>query len=263
MTTTRKRKSHNLRLNKILAETGLFSRRKADQAIKDGRVAVNGRRVTDLSLKADPLNDLITVDNNPVKTEPKTYILLNKPAGCLSTCTDDRGRKTVVDLVEHISERVFPVGRLDYNTTGLLILTNDGDFAQKISHPSSGALKKYRARVRGKPEGKVLKKMTSGITIEGIKHKFHAVKVEKATGKNTTLAIELYEGKNRHIKKLCAALGHPVSKLSRIAFGPLKLTGLEPGDYRHLMEKEITALKSAVGKRSLKKTKSPKSRKGR
>lgn len=243
--------SKKTRLQKILAEAGLFSRRKAEESILAGRVTVNGETITRLGFKADPANDSITCDGNPVKHQPKTYILLNKPAGVLSTCSDDRARKSVVDLIDNIGERLYPVGRLDFNTTGAIILTNDGGFAQKMMHPSSGVTKTYVAKVRGLVEGKTLKKMRSGITLEGVKLRFHKVAAERATGSNSFLKIDLQEGKNLHIKKLCKALGHPVSKLSRVSYGPIKLTGLESGDYRHLSGNEIKSLLLSAGHKKI------------
>jgi 23S rRNA pseudouridine2605 synthase len=167
---------------------------------------------------------------------------MNKPAGIICTCKDDEGRTTVMDIVRHVDERLFPVGRLDYNTTGILLLTNDGEFAQKMMHPSSGVVKTYLARVRGVVTKRTLDKMLAGITVEGIKYRFQHVRVEKSSENNSSLLIGLSEGRNRHIKILCQALGHPVSRLSRIGYGPLKIGTLEPGDYRHLSPKEISAL---------------------
>lgn len=235
-----------IRLQKILADAGLFSRRKAEEAIRDGRVRVNGQVVTALGAKAEPEKDLITCDGKKVRRQPKLYILLNKPAGLLTSCADDRGRKTVVELLDEIDERVYPVGRLDYNTTGALLLTNDGEFAQKMMHPSSGVRKTYLARVRGTLSERVLARMLSGITIEGVRYRFNAVKVERVTGKNSQLKIELAEGKKHQIKKLCKALGCPVSKLARIAYGPIKLGALGLGDYRHLSQKEVKSLLKRV-----------------
>ncbi len=236
------RKTEKTRLQKILAEAGLFSRRKAEDAIAQGRVKVNGIAVTELGFKADPYHDSITCDGKPVRLQPKTYLVMNKPAGVICTVKDDQGRTTVTDIIRNVDERLFPVGRLDFNTTGVLLLTNDGDFAQKISHPSSGVVKTYSARVRGVVTPKEVGRMLGGITVEGEKYRFHDVHVERATGKNSTLLIGLTEGKNRHIKVLCQALGHPVSKLARIAYGPIKLGTLQPGDYRHLSQKEISSL---------------------
>ncbi len=231
-----------IRLQKILADAGLFSRRKAEEAIEQGRITVNGEIITELGFKADPAKDRITCDRKPVKAEAKTYVMLNKPAGIICTTDDDQNRTTVVDIIKHIGERLFPVGRLDFNTTGILLLTNDGEFAQKMMRPSSDIVKTYHARVRGLVTPRILGKMLSGITVEGIKYRFHKVRIEKSTDKNSALIIELTEGKNRHIKILCQALGHPVSKLMRTGYGPLKLGNLGPGDYRHLNEKEVKSL---------------------
>ncbi len=245
-----------IRLQKILAEAGLFSRRKAEKAILEGRVRVNGESVTVLGASADPEKDTITCDGNEIKRRPKLYILLNKPGGLLTSCADDRGRRTVIDLVDEIEERLFPVGRLDYNTTGALILTNDGLFAQKMMRPSSSVTKTYLAKVRGAVSEKTVSRMRAGITVDGVRHRFQSVRLERSTGKNSVLKIELTEGKNRQIKKVCQALGCPVSKLGRIAYGPVKLGALSPGDYRHLSQREVKALLSGVKPKSVKSGKS-------
>lgn len=199
-----------------------------------------------MGASAEPETDTITCDGNEVKRRPMLYILLNKPGGLLTSCSDDRGRRTVIDLVDEIGERIFPVGRLDYNTTGALLLTNDGLFAQKMMRPSSSVTKTYLARVRGIVSEKTVSRMRTGITVEGVRHRFQSVKLERSTGKNSILKIELTEGKNRQIKKVCRALGCPVSKLSRIAYGPIKLGALSPGDYRHLSQREVKALLRGV-----------------
>ena len=234
----------------------MFSRRKAEKAILEGRVCVNGTSVTTLGATANPKTDIITCDGNEIKQRPKLYILLNKPVSLLTTCADDRGRKTVIDLVDEIDERLFPVGRLDYNTTGVLLLTNDGQFAQKIMRPSSSVTKVYLAKVRGEVSDKALARMRVGITVEGVRYRFQAVRRERSTGKNSILKIELTEGKNRQIKKVCQALGCPVSKLSRIAYGSIKLGTLMPGDYRHLSQREVKALLTSSKEPSAKNIKS-------
>jgi 23S rRNA pseudouridine2605 synthase len=236
------KKTGKIRLQKILAEAGISSRRKAEEAIAQGRVKVNGITISAQGVKADPGEDVITFDGKPIKIQPKTYILMNKPAGVICTCKDDEGRTTVIDIVRHIDERLFPIGRLDYNTTGVLLLTNDGEFAQKMMHPSSGIIKTYHAKVRGVVTSKTVDKMLAGITVEGVKYRFQSVRVERSSENNSSLIIGLTEGKNRHIKILCQALGHPVSKLTRISYGSLKVGNLAPGDYRHLTQKEVGSL---------------------
>ncbi|MBI5637644.1 MAG: pseudouridine synthase [Nitrospinae bacterium] len=236
-----------IRLQKILANAGLFSRRKAEEAMTEGRVTVNGEVVTELGSRADPDKDVIVCDGARIEPQGKFYLIMNKPAGVICSCADDRGRKTVIDLVaEEMAKRVFPIGRLDYNTTGLLLLTNDGDFSQKLSHPSHGVVKTYMAKVRGVVAPETIKKMIGGITIEGEKYRFHNVRVDHVTGKNSVLMVELTEGKNLIIKILCQALGHPVAKLARVAYGPLKLGNLGLGDYRHLDRDEVKALLAAA-----------------
>lgn len=148
--------------------------------------------------------------------------------------------------MDEIEERLFPVGRLDYNTTGALLLTNDGQFAQKMMRPSSSVTKTYLAKVRGAVSEKIVSRMRAGITVDGVRHRFQSVRLERSTGKNSVLKIELTEGKNRQIKKVCQALGCPVSKLSRIAYGSVKLGALSPGDYRHLSQREVKALLGGI-----------------
>ena len=251
-TTTMTKGSHKERLHKILAEAGILSLRKAEQAIKQGRVSVNGKVVNELGALANR-SDSITLDGNEVETDSKLYFLLYKPAGCVTTTEDPEGRKTVLDLIPEIKVRVFPVGRLDYNTTGALILTNDGDFSQAMLKPSSKVVKRYHAKVRGLVTEGIMKKMVSGITIEGVKYRFEAVRLVRKTGTNSVIAVDLTEGKKHHVKKLCEKLGHPVAKLARVSFGPVKLTGLDLGDYRHLSAKEVQSLlRSAKGLAPLK-----------
>jgi 23S rRNA pseudouridine2605 synthase len=241
-------KTQGVRLQKILAESGLFSRRKAEEAILEGRVQVNGKTVTRLGVKADLSADRITCDGRPVKTPPKVYVLFHKPAGVICTSDDPQGRKTATGMITEIKERLYSVGRLDFNTAGLLLMTNDGDFSQKMMKPSSKIVKKYIARVRGIVKEPTLLKMKQGITVDGVKYRFNDVRVDRKTGKNTILHVSLTEGKKRQIRILCQALGHPVVKLSRVAYGSLKLSGLQPGDYRHLSQKEVKSLLSAVTK---------------
>jgi len=231
-----------IRLQKIIADAGILSRRKAEEAILEGLVKVNGKTVKKLGVKANPDADQITYKGKLLQKAKRLYILLNKPTGIICTTDDPEDRKTVTGLINEIHERLFPVGRLDVNTTGIILLTNDGDFAQKMMRPSFKVRKRYSARVRGKVENHTLKKMESGITYEGVKYKFKSVRVERVTGKNSLLNIELTEGKKHHIKNLCQVLGHPVVKLARVAYGNLKLSGLRVGDYRHLSGEEVSSL---------------------
>jgi pseudouridine synthase len=242
-------KGKPVRIQKILSDAGLFSRRKAEEAIAEGRISVNGKKVTEPGMKADPEKDRVTCDGKAVVSQRKRYIIMNKPAGVLCTTSDPEGRRTVVGLAVGIKETVKPVGRLDYNTTGLLLLTNDGTFAQEMMRPASGIVKKYQAKVRGDVSEGKLKKMVSGLTVEKVKYRFKSVHVTRRTSGNTFLNISLTEGKKHHIKILCETLGNPVVKLSRVAFGPQKLTGLGPGDYRHLSPDEVKALKRAVARK--------------
>jgi len=250
-TETKPSADNQVRIHKILSDAGLFSRRKAEEAISEGRISVNGKIVSGPGQKADPSHDTVTCDGKAVTSERKRYIIMNKPGGVVCTTSDPEGRRTVIGLVSGIKEAVKPVGRLDYNTTGLLILTNDGAFAQDMMRPASGIIKKYQAKVRGDVSEGKLKKMVTGLTVEKIKYRFKSVSVTRRTSGNTFLSISLTEGKKHHIKILCETLGNPVVKLARVGFGPLKLSGLGTGDYRHLTTDEIKALKKAVtGKRT-------------
>ena len=251
-TRTKRDSQEGTRLQKILADAGLFSRRKAEEAIRDGLVSVNGKIVTEPGAKADPATDSITCKGRPVRAIAKTYVILHKPAGVLCTTSDPEGRPTVLDITKEIKQKISPVGRLDFNTTGLLILTNDGEFAQKMMRPSSGIIKKYHAKVRGKVSDKTLSRMRFGITLEGIKYRFASVTLVRATGNNSFLSIDLTEGKKHHIRKVCETLGNPVVKLSRVAFGPIKLSNLPLGAYRHLSEREVKALKNACSSKKQK-----------
>lgn len=232
-----------MRLQKYIAKCGVTSRRKAEELISLGRVEVNGQLVREMGTKVDISRDLVKVDGKLIELdEKKRYILLNKPVGYVTTLDDELGRKTVVDLIK-IEERIFPVGRLDRDTEGLLILTNDGDLTHKLTHPSFEIEKTYLAKVEGVPKEEELEEFRRGLIIEGKKTWPAKINlVEKNIG-YSILKIRIHEGRNRQVRKMCAEINHPVKELKRIEFGGLKLTGLGLGEYRDLNEQEINRLK--------------------
>jgi pseudouridine synthase len=256
-----------VRLQKIISQAGIASRREAENLILDGRVSVNGVIVRELGSKANPLTDDIRVNGKRVKGfDKKIYILLNKPKGCVTTVKDDRGRPTVIDLLKDIKTRVYPVGRLDFNTEGILLLTNDGDFAYHIAHPRHEISKTYAAKVKGIPSEKELKKLSSGVVLpittfsstkrsKGMsapvkKTSPAEIYVDRITGTNSWLSIALYEGRKRQIKRMCEFIGHPVIKLKRIKYGFLDLRGLKVGEYRSLSNNEVDRLMGMAKKRN-------------
>lgn len=240
------------RLQKIIAHAGFASRREAEAMIREGRVTVNGKVVTELGTKASPGQDHIKVDGKLI-TRPEThrYILLYKPREVTSTVNDPEGRKTVVDLVKGVRERIYPVGRLDYQSEGLLLLTNDGDLAYKVSHPKHGSVKTYHVKVRGVPEERIIGKLERGITIEGKRTVPCEIARLKTTGRstgrgedegNTWYEVRLREGRNQQIRKMFKAVGHPVSKLRRVAIGPIADPKLSAGEWRELTKHEVKML---------------------
>lgn len=231
-----------IRLQKYLAECGVASRRKAEQIISEGRVAVNGRIVNEMGFKVEP-DDVVEVDGRQLYTEEKkVYIMLNKPVGYVTTSRDQFSRKTVIDLVEGISERIYPVGRLDYDTSGLLILSNDGDFTHRLTHPRHEMEKKYIARVQGTPSDEELQKFREGLKIEDYTTAPAKIKVLDKGRETSTLEIIIHEGKNRQVRKMCDAIGHTVLSLQRIEIGGLKLGNLPEGKWRRLLPEEVELL---------------------
>lgn len=229
------------RLQKVLARAGIASRRVIEDMISEGRITVNGTVAT-LGDKADPLVDIITVDGVVMSTMPDaiTY-LLNKPAGTITTADDPHGRPTVVELLP-AQPRVFPVGRLDFDTEGLLLLTNDGEMTQRLTHPSHGVEKEYLAHVEGLPKPNVLKRLRAGVELEdGMTAPAQAA----AVGDNM-IRLTIHEGRNRQVRRMCEAVGHPVIRLVRTRIGPIADRQLKPGEYRTLTNKEILALQRAV-----------------
>lgn len=228
------------RLQKILARAGVCSRRKAEEFIKTGRVAIDGRIVTEMGLKVDPDRQLIEFDSKPVSSpEKKIYILLNKPAGYVTTLHDPQGRPIVTSLLKKISSRVFPVGRLDLDTEGALILTNDGELAQRILHPSFEINKTYVAKVAGRPNHLKLQQLTTGIEIEGRKTSPARLKILNTEAGASIVEITIHEGRKRQVRKMFAAISHRVLELKRTAYGGLKLGSLPKGKYRFLSKKDL------------------------
>lgn len=227
------------RLQKIIANAGLMSRRKAEETIKAGLVTVNGI-VAELGSKADPDKDTIKVDGVIVKPNNSfIYIMLNKPVGYVCTLNDEKGRKIVTDLVD-IKTRVFPVGRLDYNSEGLLLLTNDGDFANRVMHPSDDIEKTYYLKVRGTDIHNQVKSLKEPIKIDGYLTKCADVQLSERIGNDAIVYITIKEGRNRQIRQLCERAGLSVLQLKRIQEGPLALGDLKPGKWRYLTHDEVS-----------------------
>ncbi|MBP2664387.1 MAG: rluB [Firmicutes bacterium] len=238
------------RLQKVIAQAGVASRRDAEELIKAGRVTVNGKVVTELGTKVEPKQARIAVDNKPIKAEKYLYILLNKPKGIITALEDPQGRKTVADLVADIPERIYPVGRLDYNTEGLLIMTNDGDLTNTLTHPSHEIEKTYLAKVQGYPPEEKLDKLRVGIKLEDgmtAPAKINVIAIDREK-ELTTLELVIHEGKNREIRRMCEAIGYPVKNLKRIKIAFLTLEGLRRGQYRQLLSAEVEELKK-LGKK--------------
>jgi 23S rRNA pseudouridine2605 synthase len=242
-------KQNTERLQKVIAKSGLTSRRKAEQYIVQGRVKVNQKVVTTLGTKVIE-TDEISVDNIPLDKEKPVYFVLNKPRGYISSVKDDKGRQTVLDLMEDVPERVFPVGRLDYNSSGLLILTNDGEFAHLLMHPKHEIEKVYVAKVKGIPHKDQLFSLRKGVKSQGeLLKAVHMRIIKTDSRKNTSLLeITLHEGKNRHVRRMMEAIGFPVQKLKREKYGVVTLDKLQPGTYRALSREEIHNLSQKAAK---------------
>lgn len=231
------------RLNKILAEAGLASRRGSERLIAEGRVAVNGQVVTLQGAAADPERDRITVDGRPLGApEPKRYVLLNKPRGYLTSRMDPRGRPVVLDLVRGERVRLFPVGRLDFDAEGLLLLTNDGALAQRLLHPRFGIRRVYEVEVEGRVSRAALPRWERGVPLADGPARPAEVRLLRRTRATTWLRLAFTEGRYREVKRFCQALGHQVLRLRRVAFGPLRLGRLAPGATRLLTAAEIARL---------------------
>ena len=227
------------RLQKVIAASGVASRRKAEELIKDGKVKVNGKVITELGTKVDS-KDTIEVNNKIIEKELKEYYLLNKPRGVITSTSDDKGRKTVIDLID-TTARIYPVGRLDYDTTGALLLTNDGEFANILTHPKNSIDKVYLAKLNGIIKGEHINKLKDGVMLDNVLVKPSRVKLKKVDAtKNTSMVeITIHEGKNHEVKRLFESVGFLVDKLTRERIGIFNLEGLKSGEYRKLTTKEV------------------------
>jgi 23S rRNA pseudouridine2605 synthase len=257
------------RLQKIIAAAGIASRRRAEELITGGLVSVNGQTVSTLGAKADPEHDQIKVNGKPLHgPERHIYLLLNKPKGCVTTVADPEGRPTVLDLVRGVGARIYPVGRLDYLSEGLLLLTNDGELAQKLTHASSHVPKTYLVKISGKPSDEQIEKLRGGIRLppERSPLKVPAGKLRDVAQRRSSAAVQtapvqikllraaanpwyevtLVEGRNRQIRRMFEEIGHHVEKIKRVRYGPLQLD-VEPGKFRHLTAKEVGQLKGSTG----------------
>lgn len=232
------------RLQKVIAHSGVASRRKAEELIVDGRVTVNGKVVKELGTKVGP-NDKVEVNGVPLVSEAPVYYMLNKPRGVISAVKDDKNRKVVTDFFAEIPERIYPIGRLDYDTSGLLLLTNDGEFANQLAHPKNEVEKIYVAKVKGIPFREQLKKLQYGIKLEDGMTAPANVKVLSTDKKKNTAIIQIgiHEGRNRQVRRMFEAIGHPVIKLKREQYGFLNLKGLRTGDARELTPHEVKQLR--------------------
>lgn len=234
-----------MRLQKFMAKAGVASRRKSEDIILQGRVKVNGEKITKLGTKVNPNIDIVEVDNIKINLEnKKVYILLNKPVGYVTTVKDEFNRKTVLDLIKGVKERIYPVGRLDYDTSGLLILTNDGDVTYKMTHPSFEIDKVYIGTVKGVPTEDEMKRFEEGLIIDGYKTAPAKIEILKRNSDDSTLKITIHEGRNRQVRKMCEAINHPIIKLKRVSMGELTLSSLKVGKWRFLSKEEIKYLKS-------------------
>ena len=250
-----------IRLQKILSQAGVASRRAAEKMIEEGRVSVNGRTIREMGVKADPAADDIRVDGRRLKApERHRYILMNKPAGVVTTRSDPQRRQTVIDLLGGLREYVYPVGRLDYDSEGLLLLTNDGDLAARLTHPRHEVERTYEASVAGTPDMAALEKLRRGIPLDGKRTMPADVKLlsrgaarkEVASHKRTpsdrrvngVLLITIREGRNRQVRRMCEAVGHPVRKLRRVRIGPISDRRLRIGEWRDLTAQEVRLLKN-------------------
>ena len=239
-----------MRLNKFLSQTGTASRRAADELIRQGRVTLNGRVVNELGTKVDPDRDTVHVDGRRVRGAPgRRYLLLYKPRGVVSTRSDPQKRPTVVDLVARagIAGYFFPVGRLDFDTEGLIIVTNDGEFAQAVSHPSAELERTYEAQVAGVPDDRDLGRLTRGVVIDGrrtLPARARLLRVVTTrSGEQAVVELTIREGRNRQVRRMCDAIAHPVERLRRVRIGPLTAEGLRPGALRDLTAPEVAALR--------------------
>jgi pseudouridine synthase len=243
-----------LRLNKHLSRQGIASRRAADRLIADGRVSVNGKVVEDLGLKIDTGADRIAVDGKPASPDgQRLYLMLHKPVGCLVTTDDPEGRPTVMDLIPKLKAAVVPVGRLDYNSEGLLLLTNDGELAYRLTHPRYEIVKKYAVQVTGEISAREAARLEKGVFVEGRRTAPAKIKIFERSPRGTILLVEIHEGRRREVRHMLQGVGHPVRTLKRVEFAGLRLASLAYGKWRFLKKEEVLHLKKQVGLLPMKK----------
>jgi len=254
-----RQKDRGIRLQKFMADAGIASRRTAEELIGEGRVKVGGRVITELPVWVDPAHDVVEVDGRRISGVPEkpVYVMLHKPRRCVCTLLDPEGRRTVADLVKHPSHaRLYPVGRLDFDTAGLVLMTNDGDLANRLTHPRYGVHKSYRATVRGRLDEEHVKDLEQGVYLaerkagrtDGAKRTLPVqMKIVSRDQDRTVLELVLREGRNRQVRRMLAAVGCPVKRLVRVRMGPLKLKGLRVGEWRELSKIELGSLKREAG----------------
>ena len=239
-----------MRLNRYISVCGVTSRRKSEAIILDGRVVVNNSIVTDPALNVDPENDVVTLDGNPLVINPeKRYYILNKPVGVIVSVGDTHGRKTVIDLLGVETNGVFPVGRLDADTSGVLLLTDDGDLAHRLMHPSFGVDKVYRAEVAGKVNKEDVRRIRKGLTLDDGPTAPAEMRVLKSEENSSLVEITIHQGRKRQVRRMLKHIGHPVRTLERISFGGITARGVPPGAYRPLEAHEIEMLKKGGSKK--------------
>jgi len=239
------------RLQKILAHAGVASRRKAEELIEAGHVSVNGKVVRELGSKADIAEDVIQVDGRTIReTQDKVYYVLYKPAGCVTTLSDPENRPTIKTYLEDIPERVYPVGRLDYDVEGALIVTNDGDLAYSMMHPKFGVRRTYLAKVHGVPTPAQIERLLGGVRLEDGRARALEAEVHSRTPKNTWVRVVVAEGRQHLVKRLMEAVGAPVQKLHRADYGGIGVAGMRPGETRELTRAEVQLLRSQAGKKA-------------
>ena len=229
------------RLQRVLAARGVASRRKAEDLIRSGRVSVDGKVITELGTKVNPLRAKIRVDGKPIRRQPFRYIVMNKPSGFITTTSDERDRRTVMELLPR-EPRLFPVGRLDRETEGLLLFTNDGEVANRVMHPRYGLTKEYLVLTPAKPQEQVLSRVRAGVEIDGKRVVPDEFRIVRETAEGVLLSIVLHEGMNRIVRRLMESAGIPVTKLHRVRVGPLSVSGIPRGAHRDLTPGELTSL---------------------
>ncbi len=238
-----------VRLNRFLAENANYSRREADEVVFGGSVTVNGTVAETPAYQVDPEHDSVKVAGKRIWPHPKVYVLLNKPEGVVSSAEDPLRRNTVVELLHGVRAHVYPVGRLDINTTGVMLLTNDGDLAMRLTHPRFGFAKTYQAKVQGIPSTKTLQKLGAGVRVPSETGRMEMtmpakVRLVKTFESNSLIELTVNEGRYHLVKKMCMVVGHPVIKLTRVKFGFLTTAGLALGRWRYLTTEEVARLKS-------------------